>query len=62
MNYDLPPTIHFHFDVDEKLTIYFAWPYHCFIFFSFLQLYQNWFQSVIIVIFVSVLSHSILFP
>ena len=27
MNNDLPPAIHFHFDVDEKLTIYFAWPY-----------------------------------
>ena len=26
MNNDLPLAIHFHFDVDEKLTIYFAWP------------------------------------
>ena len=31
----------------------------CFISFFF-QLYQNWFQSVIMVIFVTVLSHSIL--
>ena len=26
MNNDLSPAIHFHFDVDEKLTIYFARP------------------------------------